>query len=345
MRHRLFLLALSTGCTPAVEDPVPPPVVWEGEHVRFGRDADGEFCAGTLAHMDRYVGALKQRLGAPDDLQVEYYWMDDPEAFCGEYSSCSVDNRAFSVRPLSHHEIVHAVRRESSYPFIEEGIATAWGVIHSSKVVPDRGQLQEAIEDPGVPEDYELAADFTSFLLADWGDENFVELSRAVPNGVDFAGFRETFDSVYDLSLDEAVEAYGTYAACEPKGFVENVEACGDPAVTITCGPGVEHEVDMRCDGEQVASAGDLMFTTVTIEIPEEGEYEVYLEGEPGVSTANTAWLRECGSGCRDVRDVGTYTWGDFQVHDLPEGTYVLTVTRAPDEGVPLTLHCEPFGD
>jgi hypothetical protein len=58
------MLAVASGCS---EEPALPPIVWEGENLRFGTNADDStICAGTLPYLDGVVGHLGEVFGRPD---------------------------------------------------------------------------------------------------------------------------------------------------------------------------------------------------------------------------------------------------------------------------------------
>lgn len=107
-----------------------PPIVWEGEHLRFGTHEDTTICEGTLPYMDAYVGYLGDLFERPH-ARVDYYWVstDESDAHCSMAGrGCASGREVFSQYALHMHELVHAARDGAhAYLPLEEGIADLYG--------------------------------------------------------------------------------------------------------------------------------------------------------------------------------------------------------------------------
>jgi hypothetical protein len=127
----LFALGASSsaGCR---DDPDRPPIIWEGEHIRFGTDADTEICAGTLPYLDGVTGHLAEVLQQPG-VKVDYYWLPDGVGeFCDDMDDLrgcvASEAEVFSTLAVHQHELVHALRYpQRLYLPLEEGLAEAYG--------------------------------------------------------------------------------------------------------------------------------------------------------------------------------------------------------------------------
>jgi hypothetical protein len=103
------MLAGAGACS---DEPDPPPIVWEGEHLRFGTDEDESLlCAGTLPYLDGAVGYLGELFEHPDR-RVDYYWLPEgTDAYCPDgVDGCANDRGTFSKFTIHQHKLVHAVR-------------------------------------------------------------------------------------------------------------------------------------------------------------------------------------------------------------------------------------------
>lgn len=108
-----------------------PPIIWEGEHLRYGTDSDLELCAGTLPYLDGVTGHLAKALEQPD-ATVDYYWLPDGvDPYCANDNvlGCTpAERETFSTLAVHQHELVHALRWPGTlYLPLEEGLAEAYG--------------------------------------------------------------------------------------------------------------------------------------------------------------------------------------------------------------------------
>ena len=116
--HRSTTAALVLeGAGACNDEPEPPPITWEGEHVRFGTDADESLlCSGTLPYLDGAVGYLGEVFGHPG-ARVDYYWLPEgTEPHCVEHADgCADERRVFTRHAIHQHELVHAVREPNDF--------------------------------------------------------------------------------------------------------------------------------------------------------------------------------------------------------------------------------------
>ena len=242
----LLALVSPSACS---DEPEPPPIIWEGEHLRFGTDADDtEICAGTLPYLDGVVGHLGELFGQPD-AQVDYYWLPDgPQPFCpGDAYGCGDERGAFSKYVIHQHELVHSLRFPNGlYLPLEEGLAEAYG--DDWNRFPIHGDIHDLLSDPSdghLPgPGYGLAAHFVSYLEATHGLDAIIELDAAT-NYYDtsFSQAQAAFEQVYDQSLDTAIADYqAEYPRCDTRVFRDKAFDCSRNVVNAPT------EIDGRLD-------------------------------------------------------------------------------------------------
>lgn len=146
-----LVLAVASGCS---DEPPLPPVVWEGEHLRFGTDADeSTLCAGTLPYLDDVTGHLSEVFGRPN-ARVSYYWLPEGTgAYCPEGAEgCVSDRGTFSQHAIHQHELASKAwshrcersrpravmtSRSPRRPQCEPGCLTrSWKSEHADSVAP-----------------------------------------------------------------------------------------------------------------------------------------------------------------------------------------------------------------
>jgi hypothetical protein len=360
------VLGAATGCS----DPSPPPISWSGEHLDFGQNGSATACNGTLEYLDRQVGAMKQRVSAPNDLRVKYYWLpqDELHEFCvssnEHLGGCAkTDGSVFADQPASTHELVHGVRSHDdfSYGFLEEGIATAWEAAAIRGPVTDRNDIEsvaagmsEGQELGG--EHYALAGHFVGALLDDYGTDPFVSVTAATSYTDSYAKFTSAFSAAYGEDWPDALDAYSSYPDCDVEDFTEDVGTC-EAAQAIRCSaepydgwvdpaaPTVA-TIDLACDGDAVGPLAGNTWASVAIEFPEAGNYEIWVAGD---QTLRGAYLRDCESGCRPIHEIAVEA-PDYDGQgvimggiELEAGTRTLQLYHREDEPLdPSTfeIHC-----
>jgi hypothetical protein len=286
--HSVRLLAtglatvLTSGCT---DLPDLPPIIWEGEHLRFGTDADDStICAGTLPYLDGVVGHLGETFGRAD-ARVDYYWLPDGAAsYCPNAAEgCAGEHGVFTRHTIHQHELVHAVRfpRTLHLPF-EEGLADAYG--DDWERFPIRGDIRDLLEDPTgngyIPgPGYGLAAHFVSYLQAAHGLDRLIDLDAATSYHDSFSGAEAAFERVYGLSLDEGIRDYeADYPRCATRVFRDKAFDCSRNVVPAphVVGDELRMTIAMSCDEPTVLGPRlGQRWTTVALDIEVAGSYYI----------------------------------------------------------------------
>jgi hypothetical protein len=283
----LLALASSSACS---DEPVPPPIIWEGEHLRFGTDADdGAICAGTLPYLDGVVGHLGEVFGRPD-ARVDYYWLPDgPQPFCpGHADGCGDEHGTFSKYVIHQHELVHAIRFPNGlYLPLEEGLAEAYG--DDWNKFPLHGDIHDLLSNPSdgyIPgPGYGLAAHFVSYLEASHGLDSIIELDAATDYyETSFSQAQAAFEAVYGQSLDATIADYETeYPRCNTRVFRDKAFDCSRNVVaapTEVDGK-LDMTISMACDDPAVLGPrlGE-RWTTVALDVEVAGNYYIIARPE-----------------------------------------------------------------
>jgi hypothetical protein len=304
----LLAFASTSACR---DEPEPPPIIWEGEHLRFGTDADDStLCAGTLPYLDGATGYLATLFGRPD-AQVDYYWLPDgTQPHCnGGADGCTTDHGVFSRYAIHQHELVHAVRRpNTSYLPLEEGLAEAHGDDWSRFSI--QGDIRELLSDPSngyIPgPGYGLAAHFVSYLEATHGLEPFIELNAATSHETSFSQAQAAFEQVYDQSLDAAIADYeAEYPRCDTRVFRDKAFDCSRNVVAAPAeiDGKLDMTVSMSCDDPAVLGPrlGE-RWTTVALDVEVAARYHIVVRPEQS-SALELFQITRCDLSCFEYPD------------------------------------------
>jgi hypothetical protein len=328
-RHRvaaaaLLVLALASACSD--HEPEPPPIVWEGEHLRFGTDADDStICAGTLSYLDGVVGHLGEVFGRPD-AQVDYYWLPDgTKPYCDKGGDgCATDYGTFSRHVIHQHELVHAIRFPNGlYLPIEEGLAEAYG--DDWDRFPVEGDIHDLLRDPThgyIPgAGYGLAGHFVSYLEAAHGLDALIELDAATNYEGSFSQAEAAFQRVYGQSLNaEIVEYQADYPGCDTRSFRDKAFDCSRNVVAApTAVDGtLDMTVSMACDDPAVLGPRfGQRWNTVTLDVTVAGRYHIVVTPVEN-GALELVRITRCDLSCFEYgndllsRTTGTYLNGGF---------------------------------
>jgi hypothetical protein len=345
-----LVMGTASGCG---DEPPLPPVVWEGEHLRFGTDADETtLCAGTMPYLDGAVGYLGEVFDRPD-ARVDYYWLPDgTEPYCSEDADGCVNERGtFSRYTIHQHELVHAIRwPHNLYLPLEEGLAEAFGDDWKKFLV--QGDIRDLLEDPRgngyIPgPGYGLAGHFVSYLHADHGLETLMELDAATNYAQSYASAAAAFERVYDQPLDDAIDQYeAEYLQCGTLTYRDKGYDCSRNVVEApTAIDGrLDLEISLACDDPAVLGPRlGQRWTTVTLDVKVAGRYLINgrpLEDQP----FEIIEIRNCDTSCFEGADAlssltGIHLGGGycleparylfrFAVEEDVDNTYELNVRR-----------------
>lgn len=304
----LPMFALASACS---DEPDPPPILWEGEHVRFGTDADDStICAGTLPYLDGAVGHLGEVFGRPD-ARVDYYWVPDgTEPYCPEAAEgCADEHSVFTRYPIHLHELVHAIRFPNTlYLPLEEGLADAYGDDWDRFAV--EGDIRDLLKDPAgngyIPgPGYGLAAHFVSYLEAAHGLDALVDLDAATSYESSFSSAEAAFQDVYGQSLDETITEYqADYPRCGTQAFRDRAFDCSRNVVEapVEIDTQLDMTISMACDDPAVLGPRfGQRWTTVTLDVKVAGHYNVI--GWPEHGSFELVHINRCDTSCFEYPD------------------------------------------
>jgi hypothetical protein len=356
-------LAACCASLAACSEPEPPPIVWEGEHLRFGTHEDvSRICAGTLPRADAYVGALKGLFDVdPPYVAFSYYLPneDDISAFCDDGITCTREHSGtFSRSIIVEHELVHNVRSTLGWPYrpLEEGIAEVFGDDAWTRVAV-QGDVANAFEkhESGAyitGREYPLMGHFVSYLLETDGLETFQAFTRDSDLDDDYEAFAASFQRAYHRPLPEAIADYtADYPVCNHSYYRDNTIDCDQPAIpvqerewddTLVVGP-----VSLDCDQADVLGprAGE-RWTTRVLEVTLSGLYFVTATKTGGARPGRFR-VRPCTGSCNiaadDIADAvldGDAPIGssDGDTMCLPEGRYLLRLSVDDDDAGAITV-------
>ena len=300
----LLLPVMAAGCA---DDADLPPIVWEGEHLRFGSDEDlGGVCAGTLPHSDDVVAYLAGIFNRTDP-HVDFYWFPDGlERPCDEdWVGCAVDGTIFSQEVLLDHEIVHAVRGTSATSALEEGVAELFGD-DWTPTYPLKGSTRlmfEHHDGAAVLEGgwYPLAGWFASFLRAAYGSELLLRFADESRRQDSWAQTQVLFEGVYGFPMEVAFQDHEeNYPGCDQTEYRDNGFECLQPAISLPTGEAgaIEIPVPLDCDDASVLGPrqGE-RWTTIAIEVQSDAHFYFGID-KVGGSADGRVRLRQCGQSC-----------------------------------------------
>ena len=302
-------LVLAGACR---DEPDPPPIVWEGEHIRFGTDADESFlCAGTLPYLDGAVGYLGEVFERPG-AQVSYYWLPEgTDVYCLDgVDGCADGRGAFSKFTIHQHELVHAVRWPSRLNLpLEEGLAEAFGDDWNRFEV--QGNIRELLEDPTgngyLPgPGYGLAAHFVSYLRADYGLSTLLDLDARTDYDQSYTSAAAAFEQVYGQPLDEVIDTYeAEYPLCDQSTLRDKGYDCSRNVIAAPTEIGDTTRVTIPLSCDDPAVLGPRLgqrWTTRTLDVTVAGRYRV--NGRPLENAPfELVEISRCDMSCFDYAD------------------------------------------
>lgn len=342
MALRVVVVAGALACgacgvedAPAAE---PPPIVWEGEWLSFGRSDQVEpQCGGVAPYMDRYVGELIDIFGVDPDIAVAFYYVDDASTPCDSIA-CVKEHAVFSRDPIQEHELVHAVRSFEgfSHLLLEEGAAEYWG--DDSKAFPFRQQTggsivgaAETASEGFATEAYGVAGRFHAFVVREAKLDATNALLRSTTEHMGTQALDEQLERVTGLGLQEWEAAFEGYPVCDHAEFRDASAACRSVPLVPRCVDGMvaSIEVHVGCDDELALGPRDgEIWTYRAIDIPESGTYVLSILPDLEMKGGSVE-LKQCAGGCGSVvesRDVPQSATPGREF-DAEAGTYLIRFT------------------
>lgn len=279
-----------------------PEFTHEGAHIRFAAEASGELCAGTIAHMDRFIELLSAefQLEPPTGTRrIEYFWSDFEDfralAPCPPgVAGCASARTVFSWTVPHTHELVHAVASRLSHPapFFTEGLAEAYQGLDGSSLEFGSewrpGYVREALDAKrytGIS--YAGAGAFVSHLIATHGIDKYLRVYAEIPRRAELADIDAAFRAVFGVSLEDSLVDYELDGArCGPRGYTARLAECDAPELEWDDDRLVFWR-DLACDEPDAIGPYDGGSVQVlhTLVIPEVGDYHVALVSDDPTAT------------------------------------------------------------
>lgn len=319
----------------------------ENGRVRYSASSPLHVCEGTQQYIEEFVPFLEQELGIIINSLLEYSWLDEmgyPTANCPSQSAgCQVENHAYSRKPVSLHELIHAATYQSdmnNLRFFTEGVAVAYDPLNGTGVGPryrfnppegevatDPRELLLGMLEPG---SYDVAGRFVTFLILRHGPEKIVEISRSLDVDSSLEQIESRFLQVYGVALDVEADLFTMNGPCDDMPYDVLLYDCAMREVPWSDSRW-SWSATMSCSDEDVAGGVDVSrpstsVLSASLSVPQTGRYTLSLEGDSGAQLT----MGRC-SGCPWwPQDIVLSSVGKNEV-DLSAGPYFVRLT-APSE-------------
>lgn len=299
---------LGFGCQPP--EPELPPIVWEGEHLRYRSDESVDaICGGTFQHLDERVAHIAEIFNLPPEVVVDYSWT--PGEALGEYCEsslgCAIDRSAFSKMASDEHELFHATRGAAAYPGLEEGLAVMYG---DNRRLPGEvnGNIEEVLRNSrkfGEIDalNYPRLGHFVSYLRAEFGQDELAALDRRSDISHNYAQLSASIEAEFGVPMEDLLADYTTrYPICQPTQYRYDGFECGSEGLVLPPGDDgkIATTIPISCDDpDTLGPRGGKIWKTVSLHIPEEGQHDISLFG--GGSLPARITIDACDVSCFDV--------------------------------------------
>lgn len=330
------------------------PVLYRSESLEVRGPEDELVCAGTFAHMDKFVTSTQALLGEPFE-RVRYEWA--PNSFdvdeCPEQAlGCASSYFVYAKSLASEHELFHASRSNSLPRPLEEGLATMYGEWLTADERHEREQLRTAIETNSFATNfagYERAAHFASFLVWWQGVERIVEFQRTLEGDWydrSFSAWVPVFEEIYGASWEDVWALYEDYPECNSIKYHQSLTLCAGPitpeaTLAPELGAPAEFTVEVGC--EQDTAVGpvfddDVVRKTVVLDIQPVIALPLWAELEADEELEAIVVLTPACGDCTTPQSAIALDYsGDIEMGAL-SGAYVMHVFTAIDRAGSVTL-------
>ncbi|MCA9706254.1 MAG: hypothetical protein KDK70_10435, partial [Myxococcales bacterium] len=311
-RAALVALALGAGCKATPR----PPLQWEGEHLRFGTDEPFESIAeANLEYADDYTGYLKQLLGAPESLVVDFYWLPgegEREPFCvRDILACTHGVAVYSMLVVDEHELVHAVGsyHDNAFIPIEEGLAEYLGD-DAERARPSLSGdpvqvMSEYAGAEGIPYPaYPLMGHWVSHVVAAHGLDALMAYARPSDKYESYATTAERWQRALGQSLEATLDEYENYPHCPAHLFRSDGFDCSrEDALAITEGTVLEIPIGLD-DPDTLGPRYGEIWRTIAVDLPITGTYQLHPSLRSGGSHEDVRIrISRCDTDCSDASD------------------------------------------
>jgi len=330
------VVVLAIGCQPP--EPELPPIVWEGEHLRYRSDESVDsICGGTFQHLDERVAHIADIFDVPPEVMVDYSWT--PGDALGEYCKpsllgCAFGMSAFSKMASDEHELFHATRGASAYPGLEEGLAVMYG---DDRRLPGEvnGNIEEILRNSrefGEVDalDYPRLGHFVSYLRAEFGQDGVAALDQRSASSHDYAQLSASIEEEFGIPMEDVLADYAArYPICQSTQYRYDGFECSGEGLVLPPGEDgkIVTTIPVGCDDpDTLGPRGGKIWKTVSLHIPEEGQHDITIFG--GGSLPARVTIDECDVSCFDVETAYHREFGgllnDFAC--FKEGTYRIRI-------------------
>lgn len=353
-----FVVVGGSACAEPEFEPEVGEFVARGQHVELWASEGHDICGGTLSHLDRFVDALRERVGPQpeaEDLHRVYVLDDEDwsEGPCDEDAGgCAAMGRTVytrGVRPALH-ELVHTELSNRGNSCLEEGLAVVFGeaTVGAYPFVGD-GDEHTCLETTGaIPFDlYHRAAHVTRYLINEYDLGPVLAFKRETSRDAGFAELHAAFLRTIGDDLDEVLvryeEDYPVF--CQNAGYRISLLECSVPATPWRSATLWDETVMLDCADANVVgwSAGERSELR-TIEIDEVRKVSLVVTSDD--EDAHVL-LAKCDSDCVDPDGESPNGPGEIEfdieagttvLERLEPGKYWLRFARPSDGEVTLTI-------
>lgn len=337
-------VGLAAACVTAC-GPDDPPVLWEGEHLRYASSVDVEICEGTFEVSDAFVAALAREFGVSLARPAYFAFVERDQLgdYCGverPITGCATEGKAYSGERMHFHEIVHLVAGLAGVQgplAFQEGLAEVYdddGNEGERQPIDDVLARFEERDDH-----YYTAALFVRFLFERHGREAVLEFMRRTEEDDPRERWAPIFASVTGETIESATAAFSEYPSCTAVANRVSLYQCGLPAEPWDA-DALDITAELECSLPDVMGPAydpESMVTARGFEIPATGLYWLSLGSD---DDAGAVRITRCGS-CWDSYEL-VLKPGDTTLEALEAGRYFATFGRPPDEPGALTLDVSP---
>ncbi len=330
------VLVLVPLCSCAESQPPLPPIIWEGQNLRYRTHEPADaVCAGSFEHLDQRAGYLAELFESTEI--VDYSWTpgDQLQAYCSSSLGCARGSEAFSALALHEHELFHAVRARAAYAGIEEGMATFFG--DDFRLSTPNGDIRNILRNANtvgeIPtSDYPKLGHFTSYIDAEFGTNALVELDHRSASDDSYSQFEVLVEGIVEVPLTEIISGYELdYPSCGTRAFRHDGFECGMPGVEL---PGLEDdgidlEFEVSCSQpDTLGPRNGEIWRNVPLTVFEDSVYEISVWPAQEPIDGSVIFDR-CGTSCFEHEDAFGLSAGIVANINpcMRRGTYLLRLT------------------
>ena len=356
IRPPLACVGLGVVLLSACENTARPPLLWEGEHLRFGTNQDFDMVAeANLEYADAYTGHLKSVLGAPDSLVVDFYWLPEEDGrapYCErDVTACTQGRAIYSSLIVDEHELVHGVGSYHGDAFIpvEEGLAEYLGddgEWNRPAVQGDAGDVMAQYGgDAHIPyQYYPRMGHFVSYVVGVYGLDTLMDYARPSDKYESVETTEVHWEDAFGVSLDSTLAEYEQYPVCPAHLFRDDAFDCGRDAVAVIS-EGMQIEIPIgRQDPDVLGPRYGEIWKTVAVDLSLTGYYSIHASVRGG-DTSIRVRMSRCDADCSDASEDPYYepVLGVFAGWCARSGGHTIRVWAPPEADDVLELGLVPI--